>query len=147
MQVINENVQVNKDNYDLRKQIEINSIVPLTAQTASCQEDGVPDRVNQLNQSVLLLKKQIKEGQIELTNSRSEVGKSQTETEKLQNELIKSEEKFTKAKAQHQLEIQNYEKRIADLLGKAQDSMRLKSANDVLENERSKLLEKIEEQT
>ena len=31
MQVINENVQVNKENYDLRKQIEINSIVPMTA--------------------------------------------------------------------------------------------------------------------
>ena len=57
MEVIKENVQVIRENSDLRKQIEINSIVPLTSRV----EEGSSDRVEQLNQSILLLKKQIKE--------------------------------------------------------------------------------------
>ena len=43
MQVIKENLLVNKDNYELRRQIEINSIVPMKAQIS---EDGASDRVN-----------------------------------------------------------------------------------------------------
>ena len=57
MEVVKENVQVIRENSDLRKQIEINSIVPLTARV----EEGSSDRVEQLNQSILLLKKQIKD--------------------------------------------------------------------------------------
>ena len=57
MEVIKENVQVIRENSDLRKQIEINSIVPLMASV----EEGSSDRVEQLNQSILLLKKQIKD--------------------------------------------------------------------------------------